>query len=78
MTWQQYFKIYRFTQEREDYRMGVIASLLGNIYRDKTIKPDPFKPVDFMPDFNTQTKELQEDTPELMKFKLHILFMKGG
>ena len=79
-TWKNYFSIYRFNEERSDYRMGVLASLLANIYRDKEIKTDPFKPVDFFPKFENIKKfenKTFEEKPESIMFKLGLIFKKG-
>ena len=80
--WRNYFSIYRFNEERSDYRMGVMASLLANIYRDNEVKTEPFKPIDFFPKFENIKKihkiENSEEKPESIMFKLGLIFRKGG
>ncbi len=79
-TWKNYFSIYRFNEERSDYRMGVMASLLANIYRDHEVKTEPFKPIDFFPKFENIKKvenKTFEEKPESIMFKLGLIFRKG-
>lgn len=52
MGWQRYAQLEPFGEDRGDLRMGILASVLANVNRDPSRKPDPFKAEDFMPDFD--------------------------
>lgn len=58
--------------KRADYRIGIISSIVANIYRDKKKKPQPFKPKDFMP------KEKQKQTPEQQLQLVEVLNLSFG
>lgn len=47
--WWSYFQVEPFGEERADLRMGIIASTLANINRDAKARPEPYRPLDFMP-----------------------------
>ena len=53
--WQEYFDIYPFTQDREDARFAMLATVIANI-SGKTLKHS-LREDDFMPDY------LKERTP---------------
>ena len=55
--WIAYARIEPWGEERDDLRMGIIASTLANIHKPKGRKP--YKPQDFMPDFEQMTEEQQ-------------------
>lgn len=38
-------------EDRNDYRMAVLASLTANVNRDSSKRPQPYKPSDFIEDF---------------------------
>lgn len=48
--WQDYAMLEPFGEERDDLRAAIIASTIANVFRGKRRRP--FKPVDFMPQFN--------------------------
>ena len=50
--WQAYAAIEPFGEARADLRMGILASVIANANRDPKRKPDPFTPMDFIPDFD--------------------------
>lgn len=52
--WKAYFSIEPFGEERADLRMGILASLIANVNRDKKRKSEPFVPADFMPGFGDE------------------------
>lgn len=45
--WVAYYQLEPFGDYRGDYRSGVVASTLANVYRSKEARP--FTPEDFMP-----------------------------
>lgn len=47
--WKAYFSVEPFGESRADLRMGILASLIANVNRDRKKKPEPFVPADFMP-----------------------------
>lgn len=53
--WMAYSKLEPWGEERDDLRMGIIASTIANVNRGKGQKA--FKPDDFMPQFEPETEE---------------------
>lgn len=53
--WMAYSRLEPWGEERDDLRMGIIASTIANVYREKGKKP--FKPQDFMPAFDPVSEE---------------------
>jgi hypothetical protein len=53
--WMAYSGLEPWGEERDDLRMGIIASTIANVNRGKNTKP--FKPTDFMPSFEQETEE---------------------
>ncbi len=49
--WVAYDRISPFGPERDDLRMGILASLIANVNRDAKKHPKPYKPADFIPEF---------------------------
>lgn len=47
--WREYFSIYPFTQEREDFRIAMLAELVNNSVQMKYFKGKSYK--DFLPDY---------------------------
>ena len=47
--WQAYFAEDPWGEERADLRSGILASLFAEAHRDAAKRPEPFRPVDFMP-----------------------------
>ena len=39
---------------RDDLRAGIVASTVANCNRDSEKKPEPFQPLDFMPNFRRE------------------------
>jgi len=56
--WMAYNEIEPFGEEREDLRMGILASTMANINRSSGKKP--YKPRDFMPVFKVGTETPEE------------------
>lgn len=54
--WQAYFDIYPFTQDREDERFAMLASVIANV-SGKTLKHS-LRETDFMPDFLQERKSI--------------------
>jgi hypothetical protein len=53
--WMAYSKVEPFGEDRDDLRMGIVASTVANANRGKGKKP--FKPQDFMPTFEVESEE---------------------
>ena len=53
--WMAYSTLEPWGEERDDLRMGIIASTIANANRGKGQKA--YKPSDFMPDFEPETEE---------------------
>lgn len=49
--WIAYNRVEPFGQWRSDYRMALLASVFANCHRDPKRRPQPFRPSDFMPEF---------------------------
>lgn len=56
--WMAYDLIEPFGEEREDFRMGILASTIANIYKSPKRKK-PYKAQDFMPSFEVISEEEQ-------------------
>lgn len=55
--WIAYSRLEPWGEDRDDLRMGIVASVIANSNRGKGQKP--FKPQDFMPDFEPVSEEAQ-------------------
>jgi len=53
--WMAYSRLEPWGEERDDLRMGIIASTIANANRPKNRKA--YTPADFMPDFEIETEE---------------------
>lgn len=53
--WMAYSRLEPWGEERDDLRMGIVASTVANVNRGKNQKA--FKPTDFMPSFEPETEE---------------------
>ena len=69
--WMIYYELEPFGEDREDFRMGVVASTIANVNRSKNSKV--YKPQDFIPKFgdtqpNKQTWQEQLRIVESLNF----------
>jgi len=55
--WMAYSRLEPWGEERDDLRMGIVASVIANSNRGKNQKP--FKPTDFIPSFEPVSDEEQ-------------------
>jgi hypothetical protein len=55
--WMAYAQLEPWGEERADLRAGIVASTVANSMRGK--KGKPFKPADFIPDFELVSEEEQ-------------------
>ena len=53
--WMAYSTLEPWGEERDDLRMGIVASTIANVNRGKNSKP--LKPQDFIPSFEQETEE---------------------
>ena len=53
--WMAYSRLEPWGPDRDDLRMGIVASTIANSNRGKGQKA--FKPTDFIPDFEPETEE---------------------
>ncbi|MCL5290562.1 MAG: hypothetical protein M1489_05995 [Firmicutes bacterium] len=60
------------SQEREDYRAGMICAILANIHRDEKKRRQPFTPLDFIPG-RTRGRVQAPQTPEDMLQTVKLL-----
>jgi hypothetical protein len=59
--WRTYAQLEPFGEERADWRMGILASVIANANRDDKKHPNPFEPKDFMPDFAAEPEKPMTD-----------------
>jgi Protein of unknown function (DUF4035) len=52
-----YASLEPFGEERADLRAGIIAMVIAEVNRDRTKRPQPFTPQDFMPQFDRRFRE---------------------
>jgi hypothetical protein len=50
--WQAYHQVEPFGQLRDDFRMGILAATVVNLFKSET--DEPAKPTDFLPEFVTE------------------------
>ena len=62
--WQAYYQVEPWGEERADLRAGIVASTIANVNRGKGQKP--FKPSDFMPDFEPKKPQTAEQMAAFM------------
>lgn len=55
--WAAYYELEPWGEVRGDLRAGIVASVIANVNRDPKKKGQPFKPTDFMPDYDGTLKE---------------------
>ncbi len=53
--WLAYYRIDPWGEVRADLRHGIATAVMANIHRDGKSRPEPYRPVDFMPDFDPDT-----------------------
>lgn len=58
--WQAFGLLEPFGEHRADLRSGIIASTIANANRDAEKHPEPYKPQEFMPGYETRDYTLQE------------------
>ena len=65
---------YNAEVERQDFRVGLLCSVLANIYRDDKRRSEPFTPQDFMPDYGTvvHREPVEEGEKEELDYLLEL------
>ena len=69
--WMAYSRAEPWGEERDDLRMGVLASMIANMFRDKNKKPA--KPSDFILDF-----EPEDEAAALERMREQLRHSLGG
>lgn len=59
--WMAFFSLEPWGCEVEDWRFGMLASVIANVNRDKKKQRKPFEPQDFMPQRNTKVETQKEE-----------------
>ncbi len=54
--WMAYYALEPFGEERADLRAGIVASTVANTARDPKKRARPYRPQEFMPTFDRQSK----------------------
>jgi hypothetical protein len=70
--WMAYFALEPFGEERADLRMGILASVMANLWGKR--KGHPWRPQDFMPRFGRR----DADPMELLRRVQTINRLLGG
>jgi len=63
--WMAFFRLEPWGTEVEDLRAGIVAATVANANRDPKKQRKPYRPQDFMPQWDRQRSE--EQTPEEQK-----------
>ena len=75
--WWDYYQIEPWGPERYDLQSGIIASTLANVNRDSKKTPEPFKPSDFMPEFDKPRKKPEISAKERAAALTHFFSSRG-
>jgi hypothetical protein len=67
--WMAFYQLEPFGDERADYRQALTTCVIANANRDKSKKPTPFTPEDFMIGKKTPPKE---QTWEEMRDRMQV------
>jgi len=51
MEWLEFYELEPFGEVRAELRAGMVASIIANVHRDAKKAPEPYKPRQFMADF---------------------------
>ena len=73
--WIAFFNLEPFGAFQDEFRAGMVTSIVANTARDEKEKPDPYKPTDFMRE--VFTNELEQSPEEKLK-KLSNIFSSFG
>lgn len=65
-SWQAYYTLEPFGQERADLRAGIVASTMANALRGKRTRA--YKPKDFMPMFGLPHGPTEEELLQKVRF----------
>lgn len=57
--WQAYYRLEPFGEYRADYRMGVLAAITANLWKEKG--EEPTRPEDFLPRFGRAAEALEQE-----------------
>jgi len=78
--WMAYFSMEPWGTEIEDWRAGMIASVIANANRDEKKRRKPFEPKDFMPQRIAPEQEEQswEEQARLLEMWFRTAGKKGG
>lgn len=71
--WQEYFEIYPFSEDRQDARVAMLASVIANI-SGKILKRT-MREADFMPDYLQEQNKIVADK-SLAQQRLEFLMFK--
>ena len=73
--WIAFFNLEPFGAFQDEFRAGMVTSIVANTARDEKEKKDPYKPKDFMRE--VFTNELEQSPEEKLK-KLSNIFSSFG
>lgn len=75
--WMAYFSMEPWGTEIEDWRAGMIASVIANANRDEKKRRKPFEPKDFMPQ-RIEEEQSWEEQARLLEMWFRTAGKKGG
>lgn len=76
--WQAYYRLEPFGEERADLRAGIIASTMANTARDPKKHSKPFEPREFMPQFDDEPMDEEQEQEALWAKVNAVMFALGG
>ena len=65
--WMAYYEIEPFGEERADWRAGMIAATIANIFRDTKKRRKPYKPQDFMPKLEEKREQTWQEQLQIVR-----------
>ena len=74
--WEIVYNLKPFGAELGFYQAGIICYVLAEINRDAKVKPEPYKPEDFIPERYLGKGEVKKQTMEYMKTILTAMSTK--
>jgi hypothetical protein len=55
--WREFYDLEPWGSDAEFYRVGIVASMIGNVNRDPKRRPHPFTPRDFVPGWENRDQK---------------------
>lgn len=65
--WMAFYRLEPWGSEVEDWRFGMVASVIANVNRDPKQRRKPFDPPDFMPKRGPSQEKREQSPDEIMR-----------